>query len=180
MPDPFITTQDIVDYVGRGGTADAAMIMAADAACDIVRDYTGQEFNRGTTTIALDGTGTDALVLPQTPVNAAGTLLVNGGTITDYVLSDNGCLFRGTAGVLSNGYYWPAGRQNIRVTYDHGYDTANLPRSVRRIALEVAARTVIQGPMIEEYIGPVRARYAAASTELTATERLILDKYRRR
>jgi hypothetical protein len=180
MPDPFITTQDIVSYVGRGGTADAAMIMAADAACDIVRDYTGQQFNRGTTTIALDGTGTDALLLPQLPVNAAGTVAVNGGTITDYVLNDNGLLFRGTAGVLATSNSWPAGRQNVRVTYDHGYDSVDIPRSVRRIALEVAARTVVQGPMIEEYVGPVRARYAAASTELTATERLILDTYRRR
>lgn len=138
MPDPFITTQDIVDYVGRGGTADAAMIMAADAACDIIRDYTGQQFNRGTSTTSFDGTGTDALILPQTPANTVGTVTVNGGTVTDYVLADNGCLFRGTAGVLSTSLYWPAGRQNIRVTYDHGYDDADIPRSVRRVALEVA------------------------------------------
>lgn len=179
MPDPFITTTDIVNYVGRGGTADAAMIMAADAACDIVRDYTGQDFNRGTSTVALDGTGTDALLLPQLPVNGAGTISVNGGTVTDYVLSDNGLLFRGTAGGDPRPT-WPIGRQNVTLTYDHGFDDLDIPRSVRRIALEVAARTVIQGPMMEEYIGPVRARYAAASTELTPTERLILDTYRRR
>lgn len=179
MPDPIISTADVVNYVGRGGTADPAMVMAVDAASDTIRDYTGQQFNRGTSTIALDGTGTDALLLPQLPANAVGTVSVNGAAITDYVLSDNGLLFRGTAG---GGYRptWPAGRQNVSLTVDHGYDDIDIPRSVRRIALEVAARTVIQGPMMEEYIGPVRARYAAASTELTPTERLILDCYRRR
>jgi hypothetical protein len=53
MPDPFITTADVVSYIGRGGPTDPAMVMAADAACDIVRDYTGQIFNRGTSTVAL-------------------------------------------------------------------------------------------------------------------------------
>jgi hypothetical protein len=66
------------------------------------------------------------------------------------------------------------------VTYDHGFDTDDFPRSVKRIALEIAARTVIQGPLMEETMGLVRARYAAASTELTPTERMILDTYRRR
>jgi hypothetical protein len=178
-PDPFITTQDIVSYVGRGGSADPAMIMAADAACDILRDYTGQQFNRGTATINLDGSGTDAILLPQLPVNAAGTVLVNGVAITDYVLADNGVLFRGAAGVYTNAV-WPGGRQNVRVTYDHGWEITDLPKSVKRIALEVAARTVLQGPLMEEYVGTVRTRFAAASTELTPTERLILDGYMRR
>jgi hypothetical protein len=177
MPDdPFITTSDIVSYIGRGGTADAAMVMAADSACAIVRDYTGQEFNRGTSSVALDGTDTDALLLPQLPVNSVSSVTVGGAAVTDYVLADHGVLFRGTAG----GATWPSGRQNIRLTVDHGYEIAEIPRSVRRIALEVAARTVVQGPLMEEYVGTVRAKYAAASTELTATERMILDTYRRR
>lgn len=180
MPDPFITTTDIVSYIGRGSAADPAMVMAADAACDIVRDYTGQIFNRGTSTVALDGTGTDAILLPQLPVRTAGTVVVNGTTITNYVLSDNGCLFRGTTSGYYQGAAWPLGRQNVQITYDHGYDTADFPRSVKRIALEIAARTVIQGPLVEESLGPVRAKYAAASTELTPTERMILDTYRRR
>jgi hypothetical protein len=177
--DPFITTSDIVSYIGRGGTADAAMVMAADSACAIVRDYTGQEFNRGTSSIALDGTDTDALLLPQLPVNSVSSVTVAGAAVTNYVLADHGVLFRGTAGAYG-GATWPGGRQNIRLTVDHGYDIAEIPRSVRRIALEVAARTVVQGPLMEEYVGTVRAKYAAASTELTPTERLILDTYRRR
>lgn len=179
MPTPFISTSDVVSYVGRGGTADATMIMAVDAACEIVRDYTQQDFNRGTSTIVLDGNDSDVLLLPQVPVVAAGTVSVNGAAITDYCVNESGLLFRGSAGADPRSR-WPSGRQNVVVTYEHGYADVDVPRSVRRIALEVAARTVLQGPMIEEYVGPVRARYAAVSTELTPTERMILDTYRRR
>jgi hypothetical protein len=65
MPDPFISPQDIVDYLGRGGTADPGMLIATDAACDIVRTLAERDFNAGTATITLDGTGTDALLIPN-------------------------------------------------------------------------------------------------------------------
>ena len=109
-------------------------------------------FNAGTSTILLDGTGTDALLLPEIPVSAAGTVLVAGGTVTDYVLNGNGILFRKQTGTDVDyteallPIRWPTGRQNIQVTYSHGYESADLPRSVRMVALAVAARLVVQGP----------------------------------
>lgn len=177
MPDPFISAQDIVDYLGRGGTADPGMIIAADAACDMVRTISEQSFNQATSTVTLDGSGTDALLLPELPVSAAGTVLVNGGTVTDYVLNGNGILFRGTAGPGLRSV-WPAGRQNIQVTYDHGYAEADLPRDVRMVALSIASRLVVQGPSLEENIGAVRIKYAVAASDLTNGEKLILGKYR--
>lgn len=177
MADPFISTQDIVDYLGRGGTADPGMIIAADAACDTVRTIAERSFNQATSTVTLDGTGTDAILLPELPVTAAGTVTVNGGTITDYVLNGNGVLLRGTAGPYPR-IVWPAGRQNVRVTYDHGYATVDLPRDVRMVALSIASRLVLQGPAMEESVGPTRIKYAAASTDLTNGELRILQKYR--
>ena len=179
-PVPFIGAQDIVDYLGVGGTADPGMIIAADAASDIVRNYAEISFNQviGGTAV-LDGTGTDTLLLPELPVTAAGTVVLNGGTVTDYVLNGNGMLFRGTAG--SRSYYrpfWPVGRQNITVTYDHGYPDADLPRDVRMVALSVASRIVVQGVASEESVGDVRIRYSAASMDLTEGEKAILNKYR--
>jgi hypothetical protein len=126
----------------------------------------------------LDGTGTDALLLPQAPVNSAGTVTVNGGTVTDYMVRSDGMLLRGTAGVYPRPV-WPDGRQNVVVTADCGYADADIPRSVRMVALAVAARLAVQGPALEESVGTVRVKYAAAATDLTSGERMILRKYRR-
>lgn len=177
MPDPFISTQDLVDYLGRGTATDPGIVIATDAACDMCRTVAEQSFNAGTSTITLDGTGTDALLLPDLPVSVAGTVVVNGGTVTDYVLNGNGILLRGTAGVDPRPV-WPAGRQNVRVTYDHGYQTVDLPRDVRMVALSIASRLVVQGPMLQETIGNVSARYAYAATDLSNGELRILSKYR--
>lgn len=178
MPDPFISPQDIVDYLGRGGTADPGMIIACDAACDTVRTHTEQSFNLVTGgTVTLDGSGTDALLLPERPVSAAGTVTVNGTAVTDYVLSANGMLFRGSVGCDPRPV-WPSGRQNVVVTYDYGYADADLPRDVRMVALALASRLVLQGPAVEEQVGDVRVKYAGASTDLTSGEKAILRKYR--
>jgi len=177
MPDPFVSPQDIVDYLGRGTVTDPGMIIAADAACDTVRTISERTFNAGTSTVTLDGSGTDAILLPDLPVTAAGTVTVNGGTVTDYVLNSNGVLFRGTAGCWPRPV-WPMGRQNVRVTYEHGYQTVDVPQDVRMVALSIAARLVVQGVALEESVGPVRMKYANAATDLTNGEARILGKYR--
>ena len=46
------------------------------------------------------------------------------------------------------------------------------------VALAIAARLVLQGPMLEETVGETRAKYAVASTDLTANELRILRKYK--
>jgi hypothetical protein len=175
MPDPFITAQDLSDYLGRDVTADNGAVIALDAACDTCRTIAERDFNRGTSTYTGDGTGTDAFLLPQLPVLNAGTVLVNGETVTDYTLNSNGILLRGTAGVDPRPV-WPAGRQNVTVTYEHGYD--DVPRDVRMVALSLAARLVVQGVAVEETVGPVRMKYAGAAMDLSTTERIVLRKYK--
>jgi hypothetical protein len=191
---PFISRTDLSDYLGRDVTTDPGALACVDAACDIVRDVTEQTFNHGTTTDVLDGTGTDALLLPELPVHNAGTVEVlnlNGdastwGTVgsADYALDDDGTLFAtDRAGTALLGASWPRGRQNVRVTYEHGYTlgtAGDLPRSVRMVALTVASRLLVQGPAIFENLGDLNVRYAAESTALMPTERLVLTKHRRR
>jgi hypothetical protein len=178
MANPLIAPKDIVDYLGRGGTADPGMLIACDAASDMVRTFAERSFNADTSTISLDGTGTDALLLPELPVTGAGTVLVNGGTVTDYTLNGNGILYRGTAGVDPRPV-WPMGRQNVQVTYDHGWEDQDIPRDVRMVALAIASRLIVQGPLKTETIGSVSATYAVNSTDLTGGEQAILRKYRR-
>lgn len=180
MPDPFIASEDLVAYLGRGTAGDPGMIIACDAACDVVRTFTEQDFNEGTSTVVLDGTGTDCVLLPQRPVTNAGTVNVAGSSITDYVVADNGRLIRQDASSPASvvALTWPEGRQNVEVTYDHGYSDDDIPRDVRMVALSLAARLIVQGPAIREQIGDRVVQYAGAATELTSTERMILSKYR--
>lgn len=178
-PNPFITVTELSDYLGRDVTADNGAVMALDAACDICRDIAERDFNRGTATITLDGSGTDSLLIPNQylPTNTVGTVTVNGGTITDYVLNSNGILFRGTAGCDPRPW-WPSGRQNVVLTADYGYDTLAIPRSIRIVALEIASRLVVQGVAVEESLGATRIKYAVAATDLTANELRVLRKQR--
>lgn len=192
MPDPFITRDELSDYLGRDVNADDGALLCVEAACDICRTVAEQTFNRGTSTEVYDGSGTDALLLRQTPVNSIGTVAVSDGShpptynvagTADYALSSTGILFAtDTAGTSRFGTTWPAGRQNVRITYDHGYTigtAGDVPDDVRMVALTVASRLLVQGPALYENMGDVNVRYAAESTALMPTERLILRKYRR-
>lgn len=184
---PFISTQDLSDYLGRSVTADAGGTVAVEAACEMCRTISGQSFNevKGDT-ITLDGAGTDAIVLPEFPANKAGTVVVAGGTVTNYVLdTENGLLIR-TAGTASEtnewGFLppvsWPRGRQNIKVTYDHGYG-GTVPSDIRAVAISIASRLIVQGAASSEEVGGVKVTYGTNATDFTMGERLILNKYRR-
>lgn len=179
--DPFVTVTDLGDYLGRDLSADDGAVIALDAACEICRDIAEQSFTAGTATFTLDGTGTDAILLPQLPVTTVGTVTVDGTAVTDYTLNSNGILFRGSVsaeGSAYSGSTWPEGRQNVAVTAVYGYESTDFPRSVRMVALAIASRLIVQGVAMEESVGMVRMKYATAATDLTNGERLILRKYR--
>lgn len=181
-----ITSQDLTDYIGRDVSTDAGATFAIDSANQIVKTITEQDFETATTTVKLDGTGTDTLLLPQRPVNTVGTVTVNGEAETDFTYTSEGRLIRtsdddptfatwGRTEVSSA--YWPAGRQNVSVTYDHG--STAVPDDVKMVALMIAYRMVSQGGAVQEQVGDVSKRYAVASTDLTSGEKAILHKYRR-
>lgn len=179
MPNPFISRQDLTDVLGRDVTADEGALAVVDAACDMCRTFAEQDFNLSTSTITLDGTGTDALLLPQLPVSAAGTVTVASEAVTDYVLNDDGMLIRKAADTTATTVVWPWGRQNVVVTYDHGYADEDIPRDVRMVALQYASRLIVQGPALSESSGQQSIVYAIAADDLTKTERAILRKYKR-
>lgn len=187
--DAFITRTDLSDYLGRDVTTDNGALICVDAACDFVRDIAEQSFTRGTTTEYFDGTGTDSLLLPELPVNTVGTVSVSDSSqpptwttagTADFALNGNGILYAtDTAGTSLFGRTWPEGRQNIRVTYDHGYTTGDFPQSVRAVAIAIASRLFVQGPTTFEQLGDANVRYAAESTAVMPTEKAILRRYRR-
>lgn len=183
----FLTVTELGDYTGRDLSSDEGATLAVEFACQTVRTHAEQEFASLTAgTVTLDGTGTDTLLLPQVPVSAAGTVVVNGGTLEadDYGFTSDGLLIRtdGTATwsswTTSPSAYWPQGRQNVTVTYDYGY-SGTVPGDVRMVALMIAHRLVTQGGNTSETVGQVTKRYAAAATDLTNGEQAILRKYKK-
>jgi hypothetical protein len=176
----FISPADLVGYIGRGSTTDPGVVLAVNAACDVCRTHAELTFTAVIGgSVTLDGTGTDALLLPEHPVADAGTVLVDGEEIVDYVLTDNGILIRKSVEAPFSTLTWPMGRQNITVIYDYGYLEADMPQDVRMVALAIASRLVLQGPAIQEAVGENSMRFAVASTDLTAGEAAILRKYKR-
>jgi hypothetical protein len=195
MADPFISRDDLSDYLGRDVTDDDGALIAVDSACETVRTLTEQDFNPVIgDEIDLDGSGTDTILLPQLPVSNAGTVVANGETLDgtiDFTFTEDGHLIRtsGTAlwSTWSQGYspiaYWPQGRRNITVTYDHGFQTAgeiDVPSDIRKVALDLAYRNITQGNLKGETIGQVTKTYSVGPTDLSANEMRIVQKYRTR
>jgi hypothetical protein len=188
LPDPFVSRTDLGDYLNRDLSTDDAALAAVDAASEVCRTIAEQTFNQvDDEDIVLDGTGTDALLLPEFPVIDIMDVTENDEPLVvtdDYKLNSNGILFRMPT-VVENGSVqtvrrsWLCGRQNIAVTYSHGYADADLPRDVRMVALSLAARIYQQGPAVFETLGQTSVRYAGPAMDLTNGEKAILRKYRR-
>jgi hypothetical protein len=198
MGTPFVTIAELTDKLGQSAATSRGTAVVT-AACDMVRTFTEQELYPVVTggTVVLDGTGTDTVLLPERPVSAAGTVLEGNGTLTlnsDYKLGDNGQLYR-VPSVTDSGWgteqlrtYWWPGRQNITVTYDHGYST--VPADLKEVALGMAARLFVDEPVSsnisesEESLGQysTRTRYSTngAGVDFSNTEKIVLNKYKQK
>lgn len=173
MADPFITAADLGEYLERDLDADPVATIATAAACAICRTMSDQTFTQVTADVAaFDGTGTDSIVLPEYPVTAVPAVSVDESVVTDYVVSPSGVLIRPRS-------WWPAGRQNITVTYDHGYADADFPDDVKMVALVVAARLFDRVDAKQESLGAYSVTYQSAATDLTVGEKAILRKHKR-
>lgn len=196
MAEPFATIAELTAKLTGTSAATTSAATARGtasltAACDMVRLFTEQALSPVVTggTVTLDGTGTDALLLPERPVLAAGTVIESGGTLTldtDYKLGADGVLYR-KPGLVDNGWgvqelrtYWWPGRQNIVVTYDHGYASDAVPNPLKEVALSMAARLFNQpnGNVVFESLGQRSIRYAGPATDWTGTEKIVLRKYK--
>ena len=191
--EPFISRTDLGDYLGRDVSTDDGALICVDAGCEIVRDITGQTVqprhrhrvlrrhrHRRSAAGAVPG---QLGRLGRGRRLRRAAYLERGRKSTDFSVDDKGVLLAtDTAGTSLFGRSWPHGRQNVRVTYDYGYTVGSLgdvPSSVRQIALTIASRLFIQGPKLFESLGDLNVRYAAESTALMPTERMVLRRYKR-
>lgn len=167
----FITTEELGSYLGRDLSSDDIAQTVVDMACATCETVAGQTFTEASETIVLDGTGTDAVVLPGVPVSSVTTVSVAGTATTEFVADKRRGMLLKQAGI------WPRGRANLEVKYKHGYKSTEVPPDVRMVALSLAARLVVQGPAVFETQGDVSVRYGGNADDLTANELRILRRH---
>lgn len=193
MADPFISRTDLGNKLELDLSADDHALACVDAACDICRTISEQTFNKGTADeIVLDGSGTEVQLLPEFPVGTVTAVSEDGTALTaaDYRLDpQTGSLIRVPAetGYISSNtmlrptVVWNRGRRNINVTYDHGWELNDIPRDVRMVALNIAAKLYVQkSSTMFESLGAYSVRYAEEGpTGASENELRILRRYKR-
>lgn len=178
MAEPFITAAELGDFLGRDLTGDAAAEVAIAGACAMCRTISEQTFTLvEDDVVVFDGTGGDALVLPQLPVVEVTEVTTGDDDElvdpADYAVTPEGVL-------LKPGGWWRRGRQNVTVTYTHGYPDDEFPADIRLVALSIAGRLLDQGSNVgQERLGQYAVTYTTPASDLTAGERAILRKHRR-
>ena len=194
--DPFVSLEEFGTYLRKDVTGDELAALALDAACQTVRSYLDRQINSAESTVAIDGSGTDTVLLPEWPVSAVEAVSVDGEALaeTDDDGEDNWRL--GTAGMLHRVgrlRIWPAGRGNIEVTYTHGfggadpaYDEDDVPADIRLVAMLVAKRVYAgagaTATLKQETIGNYSYTLGDAEATtggLTDGEMRALSRYRR-
>lgn len=199
MDDPFISTIDLGYYLRADLTDDNMAVIATNAACQLVRDYTNQQINGlADDEMALDGTGKRTMLLPQLPVVSvsAVSLLNSWDNSTDLLDTTRYAVTR--SGILSMvaDEVWPRGRANVLVKHDHGYATLEadedvtfpgVPDSMRLVALEQAAAIYsagtlgtggVTGETMGAYSYTVDASAITSAAALTDPQRRTLGRYR--
>lgn len=107
-------------------------------------------------TIHLDGTGSRVLLLPAVPIEHL-TVAIDGKPVSDWALATrNGVLYR-------DGGIWPAGLENIEITYSHGY--RQIPGDIQDAVLEHATTlAMVYAHVQQESAGGTQVSYGAAAT----------------
>ena len=172
----FATTEELTAYLGRDLSereADTADLVL-EVASGMVRAYTGQQFQAGTTTEWLwcrSGT----VLLPQMPVTAVVSVTIDDEPVEYRLLP---------AGIVRLNRW----RHNepVLVEYEHGGD---IPAPVRAACLQIAARalrnpdavrqrTQTAGPFTEAVTYAETGSGVTGGINLSQAEKEALDVYR--
>lgn len=144
---PFISHDDLGAYLETTLTGDELITkIALDGACEAIRQYLHRRLNlTADDEITMDGTWSDALILPQRPVHEVSDVLNDGDTVDladTYLDVEHGILY------LTDGTWWHRGRGTVSLTYTHGYALTEdavagtierVPSNIRLVALRLAA-----------------------------------------
>lgn len=114
--------------------------MLAVLASDVVRDDLQQQVDVAMETITIYGDGGELIVLPERPVTAVTSVLLDGQPIPAFRWHTNGALRRviypGSQFAGQQIMVWPFGVP-VQITYSHGYET--VPNTIKAVAMQLAA-----------------------------------------
>jgi hypothetical protein len=188
----------------RGTTYDPTDLVQAislEAASAAVRGYCDRQFDYvEDDELTIDGSGGEALLLPELPVYDVAVTYVDPDGDEDEVDTEdyaidfpNGILYRHNEGC------WTRGRQNVLVTYSHGYVLPDetppdgvqaLPDDLQMVVLQIASRVVANPDgraASAETIGSYSVTYGDRSSNgstvhatILPLESSVLDRYRLR
>ena len=179
MSGPFATATEFCEFTGMTLPTDLARLQSMlDMASSIIRRYCDQELSVvSAEQVVLPPIAGTTLILPERPVTAVSSVLVNVAPVTDYWFEPSGLLHRGAITGTVGGP-WTNG---ATVTYTHGYaETTPEFGTLRTICIESASRAfTLNERSASEAMGSTLMESAGYSPEvfLTQGEKLLLADF---
>ena len=135
MSDPFASAAEFLQYGGIGPQDDLARVQQhLDLASSIIRRFTDQTLSVVVDDVVeLEGVSRTTLILPERPVTAVSSVVVDGVTLdpADYTFTSSGLLKR----IID----WTTG---ATVTYTHGFpEGSDDYKAIKAICMDIAARS---------------------------------------
>jgi hypothetical protein len=176
---PFATATEFCEFTGIAMPSDLARLQShLDLASAMIRGFCAQMLSEvADEQVTLPSVKGTALILPERPVTAISSVLVNSAPVTDYWFTRAGVLYRGSvSGIV--GVDWSYG---ATVTYTHGYAESDREFAVlRSVCIDVAARAFTMNERsASEAMGSTLMESAgyAPETFLTTGEKMSLADF---
>lgn len=198
MAEDFITESDLAAFLELDELDVIFAPFAIDVGCAAIRKFLDQRLTYvEDDEVRMDGSGTDALRLPERPVRDLTSVLEDGVEVsTDLYFLRLSTLYR-----TDDSGTWTPGRGNFVVTYSHGWDLPDgdstdsdeddadtiLPADIRLAALSVARRAYsatgaetgsgLTGETIGAYAYTVEGSASGEVLDLIDIEKRALSRY---
>ncbi|MHB1001276.1 MAG: hypothetical protein ACYC27_18690 [Armatimonadota bacterium] len=174
--EPYALTDLATVKVYTGTTySDAEIQLAINTVSREIENYCNRMFNPADYSIKLNGSGRQALVLPQFPVLSVTSIVMDEVAVAaaDYEI-DSG------AGILYHDYRWTKGARNITIVYRAGYTT--IPPDISMIATKMAVdhlQRLSRDISLKSETLSKHSWTAFTNAEMTTNYNVVLSHYKR-
>lgn len=179
MAGPFATATEVCEVTGLPIPTDLSRLQSlCNGASAVIRAYCNQTLSQVTgDVLTVYPTSSTFLSLPERPVTAVSSVLVNGVATTSYYIVPRG-LRSGT--IASPGSAWTSG---ATVTYSHGHaETSDAFKAIQAVCIEMVKRAYTadeSGQAITHGNIPMETLGFPTTLFLTQDNRQTLDPFKR-